>query len=285
VALRTYLDGAGKEDDHPVITVGGFMAESDICEAIEVDWEAATEGKLFHLADFGTSNCELGSRKWDENRRSDFLRRLAAIVNRPEVCILSGSLEVGPFLDTLLDIENPHEVGPAFSGCAYGVIATAEWQLIESGRRSVNMRYVFEKGDREHEIAAVFADLEKKDSGFFGRRGHGFEPKETTLLQPADFVVGIVQRCLIKAYSGLPCLDNGSTQVHLNTFERSYSPDGVTHGLVNGHDKKTCRIFNARNFRYLDEMNKLYYEQNPGELEKRKKRLTYRPKPKKVKKR
>jgi hypothetical protein len=42
MSLRVCLDGAGKEDDHPLITVGGFYADASICEEIERDWEAAT---------------------------------------------------------------------------------------------------------------------------------------------------------------------------------------------------------------------------------------------------
>jgi hypothetical protein len=42
VTLRAYFDGSGKEDDHPVITVGGFFADVPTCEAIEQDWEEAT---------------------------------------------------------------------------------------------------------------------------------------------------------------------------------------------------------------------------------------------------
>ena len=54
--LRAYFDGAGKESDHPVITVGGFLADSETCESIEQDWEAATGNRVFHLADFGTKS-------------------------------------------------------------------------------------------------------------------------------------------------------------------------------------------------------------------------------------
>jgi hypothetical protein len=82
VALRVYFDGSGKEDDHPVITVGGFMADSTVCEAIEADWEEATKGREFHLKKFGTNKCKLGSRDWDEETRVCFLKRLAGIVNR-----------------------------------------------------------------------------------------------------------------------------------------------------------------------------------------------------------
>jgi hypothetical protein len=149
------------------------------------------------------------------------------------------------------------------------------------GNQHIQVKYVFEKGDREHEIANVFADLEKNDSKFFGLRGHSFEPKQTTLLQPADLIAGMIQRCLIAAHRPLCSLDNGFPYSRLNTFERHYSPDGVTTMLVAGHDKTTCLIHNARTFMYMNEMSNEFFELNPAQLEKRKKRLTFKPKKRK----
>jgi hypothetical protein len=66
LVIRVYCDGAGKEKDHPVITVGGFLADEAICEDIERDWHVATGGRVFRLADFGTAYCELGSGDWPD---------------------------------------------------------------------------------------------------------------------------------------------------------------------------------------------------------------------------
>ncbi|MGB8114769.1 MAG: hypothetical protein WCF22_13400, partial [Candidatus Sulfotelmatobacter sp.] len=207
---------------------------------------------------------------------------LGRIVNRPGVNIISSSLEVAPFNEFLAETENPQEVGPAFSACAYAGIACSEFILLTDGRQSLKVKYVFEKGDREHEIANAFADLEKNDSNFFGLRAHGFQPKQTTtLLQPADLIAGMIQRCLITAHRSFRSLDNGLGFVRLNTFERYYSSDGVTAALVAGHDTKTCYIHNARAFMYMNEMSTEFFKQNPGQLEKRKKRLTFKPKKRK----
>lgn len=48
MALNVYLDGAGKEEVNPVITVGGFFADPNVCAEIESQWIAATQGKVFH---------------------------------------------------------------------------------------------------------------------------------------------------------------------------------------------------------------------------------------------
>ena len=81
--LGGYFDASGKEGDHPIVTVGGFLATAKNCELIERDWEKATGGKLFHLVEFGTKDCKLGSHAWNREKRAGFLRRLTGIVNRP----------------------------------------------------------------------------------------------------------------------------------------------------------------------------------------------------------
>jgi hypothetical protein len=149
VALRAYFDGSGKEDDHPVITVGGFLADVPTCEAIEQDWEAATGNRVFHLKDFGSDDCKLGSKGWSETQRSDFLKRLAGIVNRQGCYVFAASMEVAPFHDLIQEVEHPQEIGPAFSACAYLALTSVETILVQEKRRSVKVHYVFEKGDRE----------------------------------------------------------------------------------------------------------------------------------------
>lgn len=101
MALKVYLDGAGKEDDHPVITVGGFFADPNVCTEIESQWIAATQGNVFHLTDFGTPKCKLGSAQWTVHDRTQFLKRLASIINRPDCSIVSASIQVKAFNDVL----------------------------------------------------------------------------------------------------------------------------------------------------------------------------------------
>jgi len=278
VSLRVYYDKSGDENDCPVITVGGFLADSAICEDIERDWELATGGQIFHLKDFGTNHCKLGSRGWNETKRADFLKRLAAIVNRPGCCIVSASLEVAAFNKTLNEVAYANEIGPAFSGCAYAAFAFVETMLINEKRQQQKVNYVFEKGDREHEIMNICADLDDKTSTLSGLRGFSFEPKCTTLLQPADLVAGIVQRCVRSAHIAFPSLDNGLARTRLNIFERYYSSDGVTAALVSGHDLNHCWIVNPSSFKFIDTVAKKFFETHPSHVKKRAKRATFKPK-------
>jgi hypothetical protein len=280
VALRVYFDGAGKESDHPLVTVGGFFAEESICEAIERDWLSATKGKPFHFTDFGKASCKLGSSTWTSRERVGFLKRLAMIVNRPDCTITSVSLEVSEFNKTLGNLEYPNEIGPAFSGCAYAAIAFVETYLMNHNTQKQKVQFVFEKGDREHEIAQVFSDWDEKNSYLSGLRGHSFQPKSTTLLESADLVAGAVQRCVRNAFGAFPSLDNGLARTRLNTFERHYSKDGVTAALVSGHDQTSMWIANAKNFSFLDGVSKGFFNKHPEQLPARKKRLTFHPKAK-----
>ena len=280
VALRVYLDGAGKEEANPVITVGGFLADSDLCVQIADQWNDATGGRVFHLTDFGTKSCKLGSRDWTQAERTAFLMRLAAIVNQPGVYVVSASLEVAAFNTVLYGAAHPQELGPASSGCAYITVLNVETLLRNEQRQRQEVSYVFEKGDREHEITKTFADWDKKNSELKDMRSHAFLPKKTTLLQPADLVAGMVQRCVLSAFNTHPTvgLDNGLARTRLQTFDRNYSPDGVTAAVVTGHDTTKCWVMNAKSFTFLDKIGKDFFERNPAELRKRLKQAPYKPK-------
>jgi hypothetical protein len=282
VALRVYFDGAGKEDDHPVITVAGFFVGADLAEKIEADWEAATGQRVFHFTDFGTQWCKLGSGDWTSQERIAFLKRLASIVNREGVYILSASIEVAEFNKVLFGAVHPQELGPAFSGCAYAALLNLEALLKDEGRRKERVHYVYEKGDREHEINKVFDNFNKRNSKLRDLRTHQFLPKKTTtLLQPADFIAGVVQRSVMNSYAALPCLDNGFARARLHTFERHYSGDGVTAAVVAGHDRdKACKcwVINAKTFNFLDQIGKDFFDKNPDDLKKAMKRTPYKPK-------
>lgn len=277
VSLKFYLDGAGKEDANPVITVAGFYAESGLCDQIEKDWLQATGGKPFHFTDFGQPSCQLGSAAWPSGERIAFLKRLAGIVNRSNCNVTSVSLEVAEFNKTLGNLEHPQEIGPAFSACAYASVAFAESRFMNQGTQRQRIDYVFEKGDRQHELVKVFGDWDEKNSKLSGLRGISFYPKQTALLEPADLIAGVVQRCALRGFKALSTLDNGLARTQLNTFERYYSGDGVTAAIVSGHDTDKCWIANAKNFKFLDGVSKEFFQRHPEQLPKRRKRLPFRP--------
>jgi hypothetical protein len=273
VTLRAYFDGAGNEEQDAVITVGGYYADSALCEAIEDEWEKATGNRVFHLKDFGQPHCKLESYKWTGGERREFLAKLVGIVNRPGVGIISSTVEVEHFYKKLATTTHPNEIGPAFSGCAYTAIALTEFDFMKENKQGEEARYVFEKGDREHEITNLFRDLERKDSEMHGLRGHAFEPKKTTLLQPADLIAGIIQRCAVRAYEPLKSLDNGLAYTPLNTFEHHF--DETTRAVVSGHEG-TCWIINAKSFEHLDMISTTFLDVYPEQVPKRKKRYTYK---------
>jgi hypothetical protein len=283
VALRVYCDGAGKENDHPIITIGGFLADADLCEQIEDDWLLATGGKPFHLADFGTPYCKLGSSAWSESERVEFLKRLATIVNRSGVHILSSTIEVKPYNEMLSESPHAHVNGPVFSGCGQTYITLAEYLLQKDGLRRERVRYVFEKGDREHEISKMMREWEDSGNSEFGKlRSYGFTPKEATpLLQPADLIAGTVQHILLAAHKALPCLDNGFSRTPLSNYERYYSRNGVTAAVVSGHDANGCWIINPLTFTVLDRTSTDFFVRHPEVLVKRLKQSPYKPKKRK----
>jgi hypothetical protein len=270
VCLRAYFDGSGKEDDHPVITVGGYLADASTCESIEDAWHEAMGGNTFHFVA-------------SDKREIEFHKKLAGIVNREGVSIISASLEIAPFYEVLFQNAHPQELGPAFSACAYAAIAFTELILAKQGKQNEKVHYTFEKGDREHEISNIFKDWDEKNSRLSGLRGYGFEPKRVTLLQPTDLIAGVVQNCVISALNAFPSLDNGTARTQLQTFERHYSSDGLTAAVVRGHDHDKCWIVNARNFSFLDGVSIDFFRTHPDQLAERRKRLSYRPRPKKVK--
>lgn len=280
MALKVYLDGAGKEDDHPVITVGGFFADPNVCAEIEDQWIAATQGKVFHLTDFGNPKCQLGSAQWTVPDRAQFLKKLASIINRPDCSIVSASIQVKEFNDVLFGAAHPQELGPASSGCSYVAVLNVEAVLLNEHRQRQEVDYVFEKGDREHEIKKVFADWNSKNSAYRNLRSHAFLPKKTTLLQPADFVAGVVQRCLVAAFKAHPIigLDNGLARTRLKTFENHYSRDGVTASVVSGHDTTKCWVMNAQAFSFLDKVGIDFFNKHPDKLKKSLKGSPYKPK-------
>jgi len=278
LALYHYLDGSGKEDAHPVITVGGFLADYDVCREIEQEWKDATGDRVFHLADFGTPSCALGSRQWNQTERANFLKRLAAIINRKGCHILSMSLEVAPYNALLAVNAHAHVNGPAFSACGQASIALAEFILAKEARQKQRVEYVFEKGDRQHEILKMVSDWDDTHSILSGLRGLSFYPKQTTLLQPADLIAGIVQRCVLSAHDSLPCLDNGFSRTALHNYERHYSQDGVTAAVVSGHDRESCWVVNPKTFTVLERVSTEFFERHPEVLEKRLKQSPFKPK-------
>lgn len=206
---------------------------------------------------------------------------MANIVNREGSRIISTSLEVAPYNELLAKSPHAHVNGPAFSACAQAGIAVAEFTLKKENRQKQKVEYVFEKGDREHELHKMVSEWDEAEGELKDLRGVSFLPKSTTLLQPADLIAGVIQRCLISAHQALPCLDNGFTsRTALYNFEHHYSEDGVTSSVVTGHDHDHCWIINPKTFTVLDRITTEFFERHPEILDKRLKQSPFKPKAK-----
>jgi hypothetical protein len=272
IVLKASFDGSGKEDDHPVITVGGFCADDRICQAIQADWINATGGKVFHLAEFGTDDCELGSKEWDREQRTTFLKRLGGIINRPEVAIISHSVEVSEYKTFLSGNQYADIWGPAYSALAALCAYATETILMSRGLLLEKLAYIFEKGEREHELAKTLTDFEKgRGWRYRDLRSHHFLPKCTTILQPADLIAGVVQGVLIRAIESIKCLDNGRPFTPIHNFERYYSEDGVTSSVIPGNSVVYRVVVNKPTFRQLNAYTTDAAAKYPGILDRRRK--------------
>jgi hypothetical protein len=232
MAISAHYDGSGKEEVNPIITVGGFFADDEVCECIEQEWLRATGGAVFHLADFGTKYCKLGSSAWTVQERVTFLKRLGGMVNRPNVNILTASVEVTQYRTFAGNAKYAHIQGPPYSALASLCALLTERTLSVSGLLREQVAYVFEKGEREHELTHTFTDFEKGRGYGYNLRSHHFLSKDSTLLQVADLVSGTAQKVLVRALRELGSLDNGRTVTPFHNFGKYYSKNGVTAAVM-----------------------------------------------------
>jgi hypothetical protein len=254
LGLSAYFDASGDAESDPVITLGGYAAFDEVCtDMIEPAWEAAVgKGRVFHLTDFGTPYCQLGSGDWPIQERVDFLKRLAAICRcAPKRLWLFGiSVEVQQYEAFLKQSPHAQSVwGPAYSGCAQLCFSLVEEVLhrYKLGDRCV--AYVFEKGDRQHELNQSFQEYENRNKDLTNKRSIHFLPKQTVLLQSADLIAGKVQEVVVRAFRKLPSLDNGRMITPLGKFDRYYSFDGTTAALFpDGTSSCFCFVANQKLF-------------------------------------
>jgi hypothetical protein len=249
---NAFFDGSGKLSDG-VMTVGGYLASDQACEAIERDWKAVTGGKVFHLADFGTEYCELGSNDWSKGERRDFLKKLGGIVNHNGAYVISASVELSQYAAFVGAASYSAVFGPAYSALAQLCTHVVERTLFVENRLDEAVAYVFEKGDRQHEIAQTIGDYERRFKVESDLRSLHFLPKRTTFLQPSDLIAGTAQHVFARAMKALGSLDNGMNFTRLDTFDRYFSKDGVTASVIPPYNGRILRfVANRPLFSNLD---------------------------------
>jgi hypothetical protein len=287
VGLKVHFDGSGKNDTS-VLTVGGYFCWDETCSLIEREWNAAliAEGfcepdgspGTFHLADFGTSHCKYGTGKWDiKTKRVPFLKRLASIVNRKENHIVSFSVENSQYREFLAQSPHPQVYGPDhFTGCALMAFVFVEVKIEMAGFAKEPVAYIFEKGDRQHEINHAFMEY---DAGHpeFENRSIDFSPKRVPSLQAADLTCGKIQEILERADRALGFLDSGLPLTHVDRFERYYSYDGTSEAIMRDNALHDCYVANKAHFIEADRRMAVVIRNNPAVLERRLKRKLWTP--------
>jgi hypothetical protein len=267
MAMAAYFDASGKEDG-PVLTVGGYFASVKVCESIESDWEKELGGKgPFHLTDLGTESCRLGSKEWSVRQKVDFIKRLAAIVNRPGSHILSISVETSVYSEFLKSSPHDYVFGPTYSACAQLCFSLAELMLDRSNMKHAKVAYTFEKGDRQHELSRCFNEYDEANPDFHDLRSLHFLPKKTTLLQPTDLIAGKIQEVLLRAHNALGFLDNGLLTTPTNRFEKYYSLDGTSDTLLSSRSGPLFSfVANQKLFMNADFRLGRMFQRNPSLL-------------------
>ena len=123
--------------------------------------------------------------------------------------------------------------------------------------------YIFEKGDRQHEIDRVFIGFEKDHPQLAKKRSISFFPKSTWLLQPADLIAGKIQELLLRAHSKLGFLDNGDRLTHIDSFGRYNSLDGTTEALLKTKALHFCFVANRKHYEDADMLIARIFSKRP----------------------
>lgn len=292
VLLRIYLDASGKNESR-VLTVGGIVAEDELCKKMEGEWNQALvdagycepDGRpgIFHLADFGTESCKYRTGAWSiEKQRVPLILRLASIANQAANLIISFSIETAPFREFLAASPNKEMYGPEyFSPVALMAFGFVE-QAVDEFKHTLNpVAYVFEKGDRQHEINHALAEHESFHPELENLRSITFVPKGLALLQMADLVSGKVYQILHRAHKALGFLDNGQDMARLETFSRYYSHDGTSEALLRDLGSTavhSCWVLNKKHFEDTDRNLSALFRNNPTLIARRRSQKLWTPK-------
>ena len=262
MVLNACFDGSGKWAD-PVVTVGGYFGPARVCEKLENEWASALlkagmvdpdgSAGVFHYTDFGTEHCGYGTGAWAIPKRVDLLKQLGELVSIPDIVLASVSVDRSEYIRFLQNTPHGSIYGPPFSGCAQLVFSLVERVLADRGIQAERVAYIFEKGDRQHEMHRSFDEYEKAHPSLSDKRTLTLVPKREPLAQAADLVSGIVQEVLVRAYGALGFLDNGCMLTPLDKFEKYYAFDGRTGALLKAEDKwPFCFVANRKLFDNVD---------------------------------
>lgn len=103
--------------------------------------------------------------------------------------------------------------------------------LDQLGMRAARVEYVVEHGDRRHELQQSFDEYSAREGPGLGPREIVFAPKGTTGLEPADLVVGNINRTLLRAWQAFGTLTNGLHYTRVQEFN-AWAPDPIAKEII-----------------------------------------------------
>lgn len=118
-----------------------------------------------------------------------------------------------------------------YSACAQNAFALSEGVLDALGIRAEHVEYVVEHGDRRHELEQSFDEYRSHEGQGVGRREIAFSPKGTIGLEPADLIVGEINRTLLRAFQAIGTLTNGLHHTRAQEF-KPWAPDQVAREII-----------------------------------------------------
>jgi hypothetical protein len=148
MTLVTYLDASGTAD-LPVLSVGGFIADSDQWKAFDVAWVTALSEEgvhEFHMREFAHSVGEYEAWKNDEPRRRRLITRLSEILNTHTRASLFVGLPIDAYKKVDAAFQMRERLGsPYAQTMSAAILFSLGWR--DDHMPKVPIEFFIEKGD------------------------------------------------------------------------------------------------------------------------------------------
>ena len=204
IVVFKYAADASGSDDLPILTVAGWIADDEVWARIEADWATALNGKIpfLHMRTFGTPHCKHGTGSWPKDKREELLRKLSRLLRLRCTKAFGAAVVQAEYRAFMATSKYADVWGSPYSGCAQSALAYVEGWAHQWGVAD-KLAYVFEDGDRKHELLHAYDEARRtaiKQFGNVGERSLAFLGKESVALQAADLIAyefrDVLQRAL-----------------------------------------------------------------------------------------
>ncbi len=274
-----YADASGTDAANRVLAVSGYIAPDVIWHKIEREWHLALAGTgidYIHMKSFGTPHCKFGTGKWNNAKKNALLIRLVNILNTWAHRSTSIAVHKIAYTQRVKELETADVIGPEYSGCAQSMLGYVELWAQERSYAGP-LSYVFEDGDRKHELLHAYGEIRKQWKQITGseNRTISFLGKGSPALQAADILAyettDIFSRALSKHGTLRGPLNLQGTPVEI--FADLFNP--IQAELFGPHSVPFhCAILNEKFWSKLDSSLSGTETINPGLLKKRRKRAS-----------